>query len=435
MLAESKNKQSLCSSPASMSELGALDKCSTDAIEAQLANHENEAQLLRAELQRRGQKSSGLLSARSNISSLRDESTITSHGSFGGEELQRQWDHVHEKCERLGKCLQWEMSESSRLEAEMMKLQSALGMEARSRASTGGLRRLELPRQRCKRKSVNSPETLPEASSAACHQAQATGRSASPCAPRRRSSSPTAPLSRRRDGTAAPAAPHAPVACVREAVVNAQAPSAPDAEASRQRRRSRPGSASPPSRPTGSAARQQSRPESASPRGRWAGGATSRSDEIDELWCRALQSFSANPDWVLVKERPGVYRLGSPAGKAIVSKVTHGGLQVRVGGGWMKSGDFLERYGPAVFGGGQPSTEEHPPSVERLVTPTKCWASKIGVRTAPDYREQREASLRPTSFWSPPEVVLTADMCDEPVAASKIAEDNAKEMRAWSRPC
>lgn len=391
-----------------MSELGALDSCGTDAIEAQLANHENEAQMLRAEIQRRSRQSwhsSGVSSARSHISSPREETTIESHGSLRVE-LQRQWDHVHEKCERLGRCLQWEMSESSRLEAEMLKLQSALGMEARSRASNGGMRRLALPRQGCNRGLGNSPEALPEASSVACHQAQATGRSPSPPEPIRRSSSPATPLSGKRDGAAAPAAPHAPIACVREAVVKAQPSALRTGVANAQHRR-------------------RSRPKSATPARRFPSG---RSDEIDELWCRALQSFPANPDWVLVKERPGVYRLGSPAGKAIVSKVTHGGLQVRVGGGWMNSGDFLERYGPTLFGGGLPIMEELPPSVERLVTPTKCWARKIGVRTAPDYREQREASLRPTSFWSPPEIVHTANMCDEPPATSEIAEDSVKEM-------
>merc|ERR1711963_745550 len=70
---------------------------------------------------------------------------------------------------------------------------------------------------------------------------------------------------------------------------------------------------------------------------------------------------------------------------------------------------FLERQGFVQMGmAARPSEEpavpsrsskdsvpqEHmlvtPPSMERLLIPTKCWAQKIGVNTGPDVREQRQ---------------------------------------------
>jgi len=138
-----------------------------------------------------------------------------------------------------------------------------------------------------------------------------------------------------------------------------------------------------------------------------------RADDIDAMWCAALQRFPQYPEWVLVKEKPGVYRMGSPCGKKVLCRVSNGGLQVRVGGGWMGAIPFLERYGPAGMvrrpgdetprpapcsGGfhGVASGMDHlsammdtPPSMERLLVPTKCWAQKIGINTTPDHREQR----------------------------------------------
>eukprot|EP00927_Polykrikos_kofoidii_P046563 TRINITY_DN40764_c0_g1_i1.p1 TRINITY_DN40764_c0_g1~~TRINITY_DN40764_c0_g1_i1.p1 ORF type:complete len:829 (+),score=125.79 TRINITY_DN40764_c0_g1_i1:72-2558(+) len=135
-----------------------------------------------------------------------------------------------------------------------------------------------------------------------------------------------------------------------------------------------------------------------------------RADEIDMLWCSVLQHFPQHPDWILVKEKAGVYRMGNPSGKKILCRVSHGGLQVRVGGGWMSAVPFMERHGPQGMaskagdetptngGGGSFSTAsfeqglammDTPPSIERLLVPTKCWASKIGINTTPDLREHR----------------------------------------------
>jgi len=79
----------------------------------------------------------------------------------------------------------------------------------------------------------------------------------------------------------------------------------------------------------------------------WAPPSRSRSvDLMDEMWCEELKNFPEHPDWLLVKEKPGLYRMGATGGKKIVCCISQGGLQVRVGGGWMKAQEYLERYGP-----------------------------------------------------------------------------------------
>mmetsp|Transcript_7473 Transcript_7473/g.17884 ORF Transcript_7473/g.17884 Transcript_7473/m.17884 type:complete len:428 (-) Transcript_7473:64-1347(-) len=118
-------------------------------------------------------------------------------------------------------------------------------------------------------------------------------------------------------------------------------------------------------------------------------------DEVDEMWRSLLQRFPQHPHWCLVKEKRCVYRMGSQTGKKILCRVTHGGLQVRVGGGWMAALSFLERYGPMNMGR---YAEDHqfncasvdvPASMERLLVPTKSWAQRIGISKSPDIREQR----------------------------------------------
>eukprot|EP00930_Biecheleria_cincta_P098436 TRINITY_DN90097_c0_g1_i1.p1 TRINITY_DN90097_c0_g1~~TRINITY_DN90097_c0_g1_i1.p1 ORF type:complete len:692 (-),score=138.28 TRINITY_DN90097_c0_g1_i1:184-2205(-) len=121
-------------------------------------------------------------------------------------------------------------------------------------------------------------------------------------------------------------------------------------------------------------------------------------DEVDEIWRTVLQRFPQHPHWCLVKEKRCVYRMGSQSGKKILCRVTNGGLQVRVGGGWMPALPFLERYGPTCMGP-KPGEDPHfsqagasvdlPPSMERLLVPTKAWAQKIGISKTPDLREQR----------------------------------------------
>jgi len=155
---------------------------------------------------------------------------------------------------------------------------------------------------------------------------------------------------------------------------------------------------------------------------------------MDELWCEALQGFPQYPDWVLVKEKHGVYRLGHANGKKILCRVSHAGLQVRVGGGWAGAAAFLARHGPAAMGPARPPGEGGPSSaaalttlaapintgnsvgnsggdfllatttdaapssscsVDRLLLPTKCWAKKIGINTTPDLRELRRQEPLP----------------------------------------
>lgn len=159
-------------------------------------------------------------------------------------------------------------------------------------------------------------------------------------------------------------------------------------------------------------------------------------DEIDELWCAAFRRFPQFPHWHLTKEQRGVYRMCGAGGRKVLCQISHGGLQVRVGGGWMGAVPFLEKYGPAGFNFKAPVSRpaepsrsrpprdtlsasvgslneclstivDTPASMERLLVPTKCWAQKIGVNKSPDLREQRRVEFvedAPVvfSFTAPP---------------------------------
>lgn len=120
-----------------------------------------------------------------------------------------------------------------------------------------------------------------------------------------------------------------------------------------------------------------------------------QTDCIDDMWCNALRCFPNHPHWTLLKVSSGVYRLGSRTGKKILCQISHGGLQVRVGGGWMGANSFLQKYGPQYMGSGTglennlDSSPETPVNMERLLVPTKSWANKIGINTSPDLREMR----------------------------------------------
>lgn len=135
--------------------------------------------------------------------------------------------------------------------------------------------------------------------------------------------------------------------------------------------------------------------------------ATDMIDHVDEMWRAVLQRFPQYPHWTLVKEKCGVYRMGTVYGRKIFCRVSRGGLQVRVGGGWMGAVPFLAKYGPIGMGVGPNGEElgnvmygtgssEHlrsmmevPVEMERLLVPTKCWAQRIGICKVPDVREQR----------------------------------------------
>lgn len=145
-------------------------------------------------------------------------------------------------------------------------------------------------------------------------------------------------------------------------------------------------------------------------------GGFSGADRIDEMWCAVLQRFPQFPHWALVKEKPGVYRMGSAEGRKLFCRISRGGLQVRVGGGWMGAVPFMAKYGRTGMGPGpncgyddfsegmsgptgQPcsgasrahlkSMLDVPPSMERLLVPTKSWAQRIGVSKTRDLREAR----------------------------------------------
>jgi len=128
--------------------------------------------------------------------------------------------------------------------------------------------------------------------------------------------------------------------------------------------------------------------------------ALERTDSIDEMWCAVLRRFPQHPHWTLLKVSRGIYRMGTPKGKKLLCRVSNGGLQVRVGGGWMGAVPFLQKYGPTCMGVRRcesefdASTIDTPASMERLLVPTKSWAKKIGVYTSPDVRERR----RPVGF-------------------------------------
>jgi len=120
-----------------------------------------------------------------------------------------------------------------------------------------------------------------------------------------------------------------------------------------------------------------------------------RTDSIDEMWCAVLRRFPQHPHWTLLKVSRGIYRMGTPTGKKLHCRISNGGLQVRVGGGWMGAVPFLQKYGPPSMGARLGETEadaanlDTPVSMERLLVPTKSWATKIGIHTSPDVRERR----------------------------------------------
>lgn len=129
--------------------------------------------------------------------------------------------------------------------------------------------------------------------------------------------------------------------------------------------------------------------------------AMERTDSVDEMWCAVLRRFPHHPHWTLVKVSRGIYRMGAPTGKKLLCRISNGGLQVRVGGGWMGAVPFLQKYGPSCMGARLGETEcldasalDTPASMERLLVPTKSWAKKIGISTSPDVRERR----RPVGF-------------------------------------
>jgi len=102
-------------------------------------------------------------------------------------------------------------------------------------------------------------------------------------------------------------------------------------------------------------------------------------DEADHLWTRVLQEFATSPDWSLFKERPGVYRLGHAGGRAVLAQVSHGELQVSVGGGWIDARAFLDRYCPFELGprrkSGAGSAVVHPRPIS--VCGANCCTNKL----------------------------------------------------------
>eukprot|EP00397_Hematodinium_sp_SG-2012_P051492 GEMP01060364.1.p1 GENE.GEMP01060364.1~~GEMP01060364.1.p1 ORF type:complete len:395 (+),score=67.87 GEMP01060364.1:75-1259(+) len=126
-----------------------------------------------------------------------------------------------------------------------------------------------------------------------------------------------------------------------------------------------------------------------------------KADQMDNMWGKVLQKF--DPSWVLVKEHTGVYRLGGPDGRRVSCTISHDGLLTRVGGGWMTAESFLRRFSNKEtgllrdwkdthsnkYGRNSVHSKSKPFNLDRLLQPTKTWAHRIGVSTAPDIRESR----------------------------------------------
>lgn len=148
---------------------------------------------------------------------------------------------------------------------------------------------------------------------------------------------------------------------------------------------------------------------SLSPEGYRARSPSRKQDEMDTMWIEVLKRFPHHPEWTLVKEKEGIYRLGGQHGRKVICRISFGGLQVRVGGGWMDASTFLERKGALWMArqdegisrggsmrmpvGGSAAVGHDSALIERLLVPTKCWAKRIGVAYNPDIRELRQ--LRP----------------------------------------
>jgi len=152
-------------------------------------------------------------------------------------------------------------------------------------------------------------------------------------------------------------------------------------------------------------------------RGRSASPSKSDRDEVDMAWCQVMKALPRSPphDWSIIKERPGVYRLPGHS-TAVLARLSHQGLQVRVGGGWMPAGRFLLKHWPtdlgAGGGGGAAVPRQHlsptvliqtvptpqrsstnyggstpctnafgrSPSLDRLLAPTESWARRVDAR-------------------------------------------------------
>lgn len=158
----------------------------------------------------------------------------------------------------------------------------------------------------------------------------------------------------------------------------------------------------------GSQKAQRSSSASRLSRDRSCSGSLEQTDCIDDMWCTALRCFPNHPHWTMLKVSSGVYRLGSRTGKKILCQISHGGLQVRVGGGWMSANSFLQKYGSQYMGSGMgaentlDSSTDTPVNMERLLVPTKSWANKIGINTSPDLREMRRPGDNPKECQAAP---------------------------------
>lgn len=158
-------------------------------------------------------------------------------------------------------------------------------------------------------------------------------------------------------------------------------------------------------------------------------------DEVDEMWYNLLQNSPEHHDMIIVKERPGVYRLGSASGRAIMAKVSYAGLQVRVGGGWEPAEAFLKRYSAGLLGHSTGSGDLASDGVTvprplspRLLSPTKAWANRVGLPTAPDFRESRESQLGEHSRFT----MSSADEESVTMATAPVTLRVAQRERAQS---
>mmetsp|Transcript_90379 Transcript_90379/g.179854 ORF Transcript_90379/g.179854 Transcript_90379/m.179854 type:complete len:464 (-) Transcript_90379:104-1495(-) len=133
-------------------------------------------------------------------------------------------------------------------------------------------------------------------------------------------------------------------------------------------------------------------------------------DEVDMAWCQVMQALPRDlpHDWTIIKERPGVYRLPGHS-TAVLARLSHQGLQVRVGGGWMPAGRFLLKNWPADLGaggGGAVSPKHHlsPAALVRAVPTPQCSPASYGGSTSCTAALGRSPSLdrllAPTESWA-----------------------------------
>jgi len=337
-------------------------------------------------------------------------------------QLIQEWKQARSRCDMLGRQLNLERELSRRLEAEMSRLRRELP------------RTTEVHEQLRGQASEHAEEQLSDCQMLhASHGISSRPQASNPpplqvASPMRKRQPPTdhkhqhCTVSRHSYGSQTPAS------------YGSQTPALPPAE--------RPADTawSPRTTPPSSMARSRSQ-QGLQPRGHSASPSRSDRDEVDVAWCQVMKALPRDlpHDWSIIKERRGVYRLPGHS-TAVLARLSHQGLQVRVGGGWMPAGRFLLKHWPADLGDGgggavargrhlsptalieaMPTPQRSPashggstpctpafarsPSLDRLLAPTESWARRVDARRdlvhAARERCRRNSPGRPDRACSP----------------------------------